>query len=115
MRLCEIKGIKAGCILSAVGSLQKLNLRLASGSKTYSRDQKYEIVSATGTIAENGCHVHLSVSDSNGEVVGGHLIEKNEIYTTCELIILEIFNVEFHRELDSATTFNELKIYLTKS
>lgn len=110
IRFCNKNKIKAACILSAVGSLQKANLRLANSNSTYTEEKNFEIVSATGTLSENGCHVHISIADSEGKVLGGHLLEKNLIYTTCELVILEIPNTEFKRELDPTTTFDELKI-----
>lgn len=69
----------------------------------------------TGTLAESGLHIHLSIADAQGCVFGGHLMDQNLIFTTCELVILELPNVEFKRELDPATTFDELKIYLTNS
>lgn len=115
VRFCKENKIKAACLLSVVGSLQKINLRLANSSQTITSEQKYEIVSATGTLSENGCHIHLSAADSTAQVIGGHLLDENIIFTTCELIILELVDFEFKRELDPMTTFNELKIYLTKS
>ena len=112
---CKTERIKAACILSAVGSLEKLNLRLANSNKTYSVVEKFEIVSATGTLSENGCHIHISAANQEGQVIGGHLLEQNKIFTTCELVILQLENFEFKREPDLTTGFNELKIYLTKS
>jgi uncharacterized protein len=103
--------IQAACILSAVGSLKKLKLRLAGSHQFLLSNEKYEIVSATGTLSKNGCHVHVSAASIEGAVVGGHLVEDNLIFTTCELVILEIENFSFKRELDPETTFNELKIY----
>lgn len=115
VQFCKKHRIKAGCILSAVGSLQKANLRLASTSDTFQAEQKFEVVSATGTISENGCHVHIAIADSAGHVTGGHLLDGNLIYTTCELVLLEISDMEFTRELDPQTTFNELKVHFIKS
>lgn len=79
------------------------------------KEQKFEIVSITGTLSVHGCHVHVSISDSEGQVTGGHLLDENLIYTTCELAILEIVGHEFKREHDPQTGFNELKIYLINS
>jgi predicted DNA-binding protein with PD1-like motif len=115
VQFCKKNQIKAACILSAVGSLQQAHLRLANSSQTLKIDRKFEIVSATGTLSENGCHVHISIADDKGQVLGGHLLDGNLIFTTCELVIMEIADTEFKRELDPATTFNELKIYLKKS
>ena len=115
MAFCDRQKIRAACILSAVGSLQKANLRLADSKNILTLQKKFEIVSATGTISQEGCHVHISIADSEGHVLGGHLMDQNIIFTTCELVILEISEVEFKRELDPQTNFKELKIYLTNS
>lgn len=115
LKICQEKKIKAACILSAVGSLIKLNLRLANTNQNLTLEQKFEIVSITGTLSVHGAHVHLSAADSTGQVFGGHLLDQNIIFTTCELVLLEIPDFEFKREHDPVTTFNELKIYFMKS
>lgn len=115
MQFCLKEKIVAGCVLSAVGSLNNLKIRLAGTNRFLEKKENFEIVSMTGTISTNGCHIHLSAANSIGEVVGGHLVENNLIYTTCEIVFLELKDFQFNRELDPTTTFNELKIYFTKS
>lgn len=107
---CVQNNILAGCVLSAVGSLEVVKLRLAGSQGLFESDEKYEVVSVTGTVSKNGCHLHISVADSKGQVTGGHLMDGNRIYTTCEIVILSMVDLEFKRELDPATGFNELKI-----
>lgn len=63
----------------------------------------------------HGCHLHLSVADSKGLVYGGHLVENNLIYTTCELVLVELQGFEFKRAFDPKTNYNELVTYLMKS
>lgn len=112
---CTQNNILAGCLLSAVGSLDAANLRLASSPQIFNSVEKFEIVSATGTISKNGCHIHISIADTNGHVKGGHLLDQNKIFTTCEIVILALDDREFKREIDSTTGFNELKIYFINS
>lgn len=112
---CAKNNILAGCILSAVGSLKTVKLRLANSQNIFESKENFEIVSATGTVSKNGCHLHISVADSNGKVTGGHLLDDNKIHTTCEVVILSIQDQEFKRELDAATGFNELAIYFKNS
>lgn len=38
-------------------------------------NDEYEIISLVGTVSVNGSHLHLSFSDKNGDVMGGHLKE----------------------------------------
>ena len=104
------KAISAGFILSCVGSLKHLNIRLADENYTLSRSQKYEILSLNGTLSKDGLHLHVSVADSKGQVLGGHLLENNIVHTTAEIIIGEIENTTFSRELDKNTGFKELLI-----
>ncbi len=106
--------IAAGVILSAVGSLVRATLRLADGKTIKSYDQMFEIVSMTGTVSVNGCHLHLSLSDENGQLVGGHLKEGCIIKTTAEIIIGEIEKMGFYREFDDKTGYNELVIKTVK-
>lgn len=108
--LCEQQGINAGAIISSVGSLKKINFRLANSKDFLQVTDFFEIVSLNGTVSKNGVHLHISVSDKNGQVFGGHLMDENIIYTTCELVLLRIDSFNFKRELDPSTKFKELKI-----
>lgn len=100
--------IKAGIIGLMVGSLNKAVLRMADGKSTKDWDEPLEIVSGTGTISENGCHIHISFSDLGGKVSGGHLKEGCVINTTAEIVILVFSDVVFQRVLDKETGYNEL-------
>ena len=108
--------IQAGLILTAVGSLQKTSLRLADRKDSTTFEGKYEIVSLVGTISPDGVHLHLSVSDSTGKTIGGHLVEGCEIYTTAEIVLAEARGLVFTREQDAQTGYKELKVRrLTRS
>lgn len=102
--------IQAGLILTAVGSLQKVSLRLADRKESTAFAGKYEIVSLVGTLSPDGVHLHISLSDSTGTTIGGHLVEGCEIYTTAEIVIAEVHGLKFTREQDSQTGYQELKI-----
>lgn len=101
--------IKAGVILSAVGSLSFASIRMADESlKTF--DQNFEIVSLIGTLSVEGCHLHISLSDKNGTVIGGHLKDGCIIHTTAEIVLGEIPEKVFLRNMDENTGFKELII-----
>jgi uncharacterized protein len=109
MRFAKENKIEAGYIITCVGSLKKANLRLANQPTTQVYNEKFEIVSLVGTFSgTSGGHLHISISDSTGKTIGGHLAEGNIIYTTAEIVIGEITDVKFLRKLDSTTTYNEL-------
>lgn len=102
--------ITAGIVLTCVGSLSHASVRLANDKETSRYDEKFEIVSLVGTLSMDGCHLHISLANSEGEVIGGHLKDDCIIYTTAEIVIAEISNFEFSREFDQQTGWKELKI-----
>ena len=93
-----------------MGSLNHATLRLANQSESSRFEGKLEIVSLVGTLAPDGPHLHLSVSDNTGKTIGGHLVEGCPIYTTAEIIIGEAEDLQFTREQDAASGYQELKI-----
>lgn len=105
-------GIKAGVLLSIVGALEKAVMRMAGATPenqiVKELEGPFEIVSGTGTVSENGCHIHLSLSDKNGNVVGGHLKDGCKIGVTAEIVIGYFDDVSFSRILDKDTGFKEL-------
>jgi len=70
----------------------------------------FEIVSLTGTVSINGSHLHISISDSTGETIGGHLMDGCIVYTTAEIVLLSSDNFEFKREKDGSTPWEELQV-----
>lgn len=103
--------LQAGFIITCVGSLQQAKIRPANQQTPLLRSEKLEIVSLVGTLSPNGSHLHIALSDSLGNTIGGHLLDGNLIYTTAEIVIGEAETLRFSRETDPATTFKELKVY----
>ena len=102
--------LKAAYILTCVGSLKKAHLRLANKSQGTQWEQKMEIVSLVGTFSIGGIHLHISLSDSSGQMIGGHLLDGCEVFTTAEIVIGEATGLEFMRTIDPATGHLELNI-----
>jgi predicted DNA-binding protein with PD1-like motif len=102
--------ISAGFVLTAVGSLKETKIRLADQNEATVFTGKQEIVSLVGTLAQDGVHLHISVADSTGKTVGGHLTEGCKIYTTAEIVIGVASEIVFTRETDQETSYKELKI-----
>jgi hypothetical protein len=105
------KKIQAGYVATCVGSVKQATLRLSNRNETKTWKQTYEIVSLVGTLSPDGNHLHLSISDGDGVTIGGHLVEGCIIYTTAEIVLVELLDVTYRRETDSITTYKELKIY----
>ena len=103
-------GLRAAYIATAVGSLRSEAIRLADQKDSTKLDGKMEIVSLVGTIAGNGVHLHISLSDATGRTIGGHLTEGCIVNTTAEIVIGEIEGMRFTREDDPETGYKELVV-----
>jgi uncharacterized protein len=106
--------IKAGWIATCVGSLTEYNIRFANQPNGASKKGYFEIVSLVGTVSTNGSHLHISISDSTGNTIGGHLLQGCTIYTTAEIVIQSSNNLIFKREKDGTTAWEELQIEAIK-
>ena len=100
----------SGIILCAVGCLNKLTIRLADGKSILEKDGMFEIVSITGTLSQDGVHIHISVSDELGNTIGGHLKDGCIVNTTAEVVLNIFENIKFKREFDQETGYDELVI-----
>ena len=113
-RIARDRKIGAGVLLSVVGGLRTAVLRMAGATpdvqSVKSFDGPLEIVSGTGTISADGCHIHISLSDKNGAVVGGHLKDGCVVDTTAEIVLGVFDDVVYRRTHDDATGFPELHV-----
>lgn len=111
------KDIEAGVLLSIVGAVKKANLRMAGATPdnqdVRSFEGPFEIVSGTGTISKDGCHIHISVSDKDGHVFGGHLKDGCPVDLTAEIVIGVFDDVSFRRTFDESTGFKEFDVSST--
>lgn len=108
------KQIKAGVLLSIVGGLENVVLRMG-GSEPNNQivkewNEPFEIVSGTGTISNEGCHIHISVSNQTGNVIGGHLKNGCVVKYTAEIVLGVFDDVSYKRIFDNDTGFKELEI-----
>lgn len=102
--------IEAGAVLTCVGSLTDVTLRLANQDGPSGWQGHFEIVSLVGTLSVNGSHLHLSVSDSTGRTIGGHLLAGCKIYTTAEIVVGIMPGLRYIREPDPTFGYRELVV-----
>ncbi|RZK16960.1 MAG: DNA-binding protein [Hymenobacter sp.] len=103
--------IKASAVLTCVGSLTVATLRLANQEGPTEYRGHFEIVSLVGTLSSTGgSHLHLSVSDSTGRTLGGHLLAGCRVYTTAEIVLVALPELEFVREIDPVYGYKELVV-----
>jgi len=67
-------------------------------------------VSLVGTLSGDTGHLHISLSDTQGHVIGGHIIGGLYVFTTAEIVIGECSDLTFTREHDDSTGFLELVV-----
>lgn len=97
-------------IVTCVGSLKQASLRLAKGTQSVNFEGPFEILSLVGTLCKDGVHLHISLGDQEGRVVGGHLMAGCLIYTTAEIAVLDTKDLRLTRSLDSKTGYKELVV-----
>ncbi|GAV07573.1 hypothetical protein RvY_17392-1 [Ramazzottius varieornatus] len=110
--LVEKNKLQAAFVMTAVGSVTKATLRFAhdAGSSTnriHTFEEQMEIVSLVGTLNEEA-HLHISLSDKDGKVIGGHVMGDLIVFTTCEVVIGNCAGLRVTRPFDASTGFPEL-------
>ena len=73
-------------------------------------DGRHEIVSLVGTLSGSSKHLHASLANEKGEVIGGHVMDEMIVFTTAEFVIGECTQLTFSREMDDRTGFQELVV-----
>lgn len=104
----EQMGLQAAVITSAVGSLSTAHLRYAGRADGVVTSTDLEVLSLSGTLSVHGMHLHLSVADREGRMLGGHMLDGCIVRTTLELAVQEVDGVSLPRSKDPATGYDEL-------
>ena len=110
IQFAKLHHIKACCVISCVGSVHPLHIRLANQKKGISKKGYFEILSLSGTLSSSSAHLHLAVADKVGKVIGGHLMEGTCVYTTAEVVLGILPNLSFDRQPDAITGYKELVV-----
>ncbi|XP_077867232.1 bifunctional protein GlmU-like [Saccoglossus kowalevskii] len=114
MKFVDENQLDSAFIVTCVGSVTRAKIRLAHATaeetnKILELDDKFEIVSLVGTLSAGG-HLHISLSDRKGAVIGGHVLGDLKVFTTAEIVIGQLSSTVFTREMDTRTGFGELVI-----
>jgi|SRR5215211_7783347 len=102
--------VRAGWVLTCVGSLSQVRVRLAGGAEHGNWQGAFEIIVLTGTLSRDGGHLHLAVADHQGRTLGGHLVVGCTVRTTAEVVLAADDRLLFAREHDPATGYDELVV-----
>ena len=104
------QGCAAAFVLSGIGSLGEAQVRFAGNDNATPLAGDLEILTLAGTLGGGGSHLHASLSDARGAVVGGHLAYGCVVRTTAEVLVMLLDDWAFAREADAATGCAELAI-----
>ena len=110
LRFVEEQKVRAGIILTCVGSLSQACLRFAGAKEIVLLQGPFEITSLVGTLSPGGVHLHISLADRHGKTIGGHLMPKSLVNTTVEIAIGSLSGIGFTRMPDTETGYKELEI-----
>ena len=103
-------GIGAAAVASCAGCVSCFRLRGADGATVHEGEGRFEIVSLTGTVSANGCHLHVAFAGEDLRAFGGHLLAGCTVNTTAEIVLLQAQAMAFERAYDSQTGYRELVI-----
>jgi predicted DNA-binding protein with PD1-like motif/glutaredoxin len=77
----------AGFVLGVVGNLSRAAFQCAGRSGPTILEGDLEIITLQGTVAPDGVHLHLSLSDSDCQVWGGHLEPGTLVLKGADLLV----------------------------
>lgn len=103
-------GVQAAFVLQGIGSLDGAQLRYAGLPQPTALTGDLEILTLAGSVAPDGAHLHMSVSDARGMVLGGHVAAGCIVRTTAEVLLALLPGHAFRREHDPLTGYAELTV-----
>ena len=106
----ELPAGGSGWVVSGIGSLTVAQLRLAGRTEPSVFDRDLEILTLQGSLCRSGSHIHITVADANGAVLGGHLCEGSVVRTTAEVLAARLPQWQLQRAVDPTTGYRELEI-----
>ena len=110
----QSQNCRAAFVLSGIGSLSSAGLRFAGAAQSERLTGDLEILSLSGTVAfdsaKSSSHLHMALSTSAGQVLGGHVAPGCLVRTTAEVLLALLPEWQFAREPDAATGYDELVV-----
>lgn len=111
LRYAKVHNIKTASIVSAVGSVSSMKVRIADGKTIASDALNREVLSLSGTLIHEKIHAHIGAISTRMDVFGGHLLEGCIVHTTMEITLLDLSeDIQAERIYDSETGFDELNV-----
>jgi hypothetical protein len=104
------RNLQAAFVIQGIGSLDIAALRFAGAEAPTEIRGDLEILTLAGSVSLDGAHLHMSIADARGQVLGGHVARGCRVRTTAELLLVSVPGYSFVRVLDPGTGFMELQI-----
>ncbi|XP_049763328.1 bifunctional protein GlmU-like [Schistocerca cancellata] len=115
LQFVKDRDLNAAFVITCCGSITQVILRYATsvenGIVTHKEErlvEPMEILSLTGTVSQDGAHLHTCLGRHDGSVVGGHVIDSMVVQTTAEIVVGNAASYKFTRVMDCATGYGEL-------
>jgi predicted DNA-binding protein with PD1-like motif len=99
-----------GFVVAGIGSLSQARLRFAGETDPSFIAGPLEVLTLSGSLTPDGAHLHASLADAAGRVVGGHVCTGCIVRTTAELLVAPLPEGTLGRAFDAATGYAELRI-----
>jgi len=74
-------------LISAVGDLSKVSFKCPLNDKPVIFEKKLEIITLSGYLRSTESHLHISASDENCIVFGGHLLSGTIVLKSLDILI----------------------------
>ena len=102
--------VDAAFVLQGIGSLSVAQIRFAGMATATELRGDMEILTLSGSLSPEGAHLHITVADGQGRVLGGHVAPGCIVRTTAEILLALLPDHAFSREPDAESGCNELVI-----
>lgn len=126
---CDEHGIRFAAVLSCYGSLSAAGfkfLKIPEGETDprlmpHQVDKRVEFMGGQGLICEGPdgarvTHLHGSISDETGSVLGGHFDpDANPVFNNMDFVLQELIDVRLIREHDPVTNTVEMRVEAVES
>ncbi len=104
------QGCTAAYVVSGIGSLIDAMLRRAGAPQAELLPGNSELLTLGGSVSHDSSHVHATLADASGAVLGGHLSYGCTVRTSAEVLLALVRDWEFSRAFDANTSFDELMV-----
>jgi predicted DNA-binding protein with PD1-like motif len=98
-------GADAAFVVSGIGSLSGASIRFAGAENAARIEGDLEILTLAGSLSPDGSHLHISVSNAEGRVFGGHAAPGCTVRTTAEILVAVLPDWQFARTHDPLTGY----------